>query len=104
MADRTSNAPDGPDFLRMLGWTVLLSLVFSAGLIIGEQVLRRNGRAPVVDTSGPSALSTEAKDPDETPPPETEPETPETVYSFYEKLSEGDESDQSDPTGESGGS
>ncbi len=44
---RTSN-DGGGKFKRLLGWTVLMAIVFSAGLITGERLVRREKLAPLV--------------------------------------------------------
>src|SRR5690554_513787 len=40
MSRKHSNNPPSSPFKRLLGWTLLLALVFSAGLITGERILR----------------------------------------------------------------
>lgn len=40
MSRKHPNTPPSSPFKRLLGWTLLLALVFSAGLITGERILR----------------------------------------------------------------
>ncbi|MFP4597191.1 MAG: SPOR domain-containing protein [Persicimonas sp.] len=42
----------GSKFKRLLGWTVLIAIVFSAGLITGERLVRRQALSPLVSVAG----------------------------------------------------
>lgn len=75
---RTSSEPSS--FGKLLGWTVVLALVFSAGLITGQRLLRRQALPPLV------SLQTSEKA--ETEPIETGEERLPTTFSFYEHLGE----------------
>lgn len=66
-------------FTRLLGWTVLLSLVFSAGMITGQRLLRHDAMPPLVSLSSEAQASQELQ--------ATAPRTPlKTTFSFYEHL------------------
>ena len=70
----------------MLGWTLVLALVFSAGLITGQRMLRDESTAPLVSVSaGPSS---EAKGAEGSSDGE-ESDQEEPVFSFYDRLSKG---------------
>lgn len=69
---------------RILAWTLLLSLTFSAGLITGQRLIRRDAMQPLVSVRT-------------VPPTQTSDDTTEkveklkTTFSFYEKLAEPEE-------------
>lgn len=46
---RTNNTSS--KFKRLLGWTVLMAVVFSAGLITGERLVRKQNLAPLVSVT-----------------------------------------------------
>lgn len=78
---KTEKKSEAGGFGKMFAWTVVLGIVFSAGLITGQRLLRQQALAPMVSlsTSRTAAL-----------PPEGEP-APEkkalrTTFSFYEHL------------------
>jgi septal ring-binding cell division protein DamX len=70
----------------MLGWTLVLALVFSAGLITGQRMLREESTAPLVSVSAGPTPDTEAAE--QTAGGEQSDEQ-EPVFSFYDRLSKG---------------
>lgn len=76
-------------FTRLLGWTVLLSLVFSAGMITGQRLLRHESVPPLVSLSSEAQASSDAE-------AEAARVPLKTTFSFYEHLSNSD--DETDET------
>jgi cell division protein FtsN len=62
-----------------LAWTAVLSLVFSAGLITGQRMLRAGATPPLLASAGAPADA-----PDDAP--DDAPKAPPLSFSFYEKL------------------
>ena len=79
---KTTKDEEGGGFSKMLATTVVLGIVFSAGLITGQRLLRAESRAPLVSLSTARAPS-EATEPGAAPRPSLR-----TTFSFYEHLSQ----------------
>jgi len=77
-------------FMHKLAWTVVLALVFSAGLITGQRLLHSDSQPPLVSVSSKAAE----------PPPSSkstdDSETSRPLFSFYDQLSQGIDSTQKD--------
>jgi DedD protein len=75
-------------FKRLLGWTVLMAVVFSAGLITGERLVRKQNLAPLVSVTdqAPLAERSAAQADDSADSPESAP----TSLSFFDKLTQRD--------------
>jgi cell division septation protein DedD len=86
---RKSARRDGDNgFLRKLAWTVLLALVFSAGLITGQRMIRSETRAPLVSVSAKKeAPGADSESSGEEADESTDKKEP--LFSFYDRLSEG---------------
>ena len=65
-------------FAKWLAWTIALGLVFSAGLITGQRLLRREALPPMVSLSSTRVAADEPKVAEEPPL--------RTTFSFYEHL------------------
>lgn len=70
-------------FTRLLAWTVVLALVFSAGLITGQRLLRSEAAGPMVSLSSTALAQTRTPDADGEKP------SLRTTFSFYEHLTSG---------------
>lgn len=91
MSRKSSRRDGGNGFLRKLAWTVLLALVFSAGLITGQRMIRSETRAPLVSVT--SRSETPAADADSSgDEADDSNEKKELLFSFYDRLSEGGDS------------
>ncbi len=87
----TNNASTSGGFGRLLQITILLSIVFSAGLITGQRLLHNASMPPIISVQSP-ALSAAAQrhlaEADKQDNNEAKDEaTAKTRFSFYEKLS-----------------
>jgi len=90
---RRSSASDG--FARKLTWTVLFGLIFGAGLVTGQRLLRTGSPPPLVAVDSESESAEEEREARETEPSDDEESQAEDggpTLSFYERLSEGVES------------
>jgi cell division septation protein DedD len=91
---RKSKSEKPSRFKKLLGWTVLLALVFSAGLITGERLVRKKSFEPLVSVSSraeaqtPDAAKNGAKAEE---PTEKAADNEETEYSFFDNLTNGDQ-------------
>ncbi len=65
-----------------LAWTAVLSLVFSAGLITGQRMLRADATPPLLASATTPGADAEGA------PSADAPKTPPLSFSFYEKLSD----------------
>lgn len=63
---------------RLVAWTTVIALVFSAGLITGQRLIEKKGGAPLVSISSSGVE-----------PSKEEASTPALSFSFYDKLSPG---------------
>lgn len=91
MSRKSSRRDGGNGFLRKLAWTVLLALVFSAGLITGQRMIRSETRAPLVSvTSQSERPSADAESSGDEADDSNEKQEP--LFSFYDRLSEGGDS------------
>lgn len=84
----------GGRFKRLLGWTILLAIVFSAGLITGERLVRQKNLDPLVSVDEQVDRG-EASDEDdaagEEQNEEADSEDEERSFAFFEKLTRDDE-------------
>lgn len=80
MSRKKAEKKEEGGFTKWLAWTIALGLVFSAGLITGQRLLRRESLPPMVSLS-----STRAVEPDK-PQPSIEEPPLRTTFSFYEHL------------------
>lgn len=90
---RRSNASDG--FARKLTWTVLFGLIFGAGLVTGQRLLRNGSTPPLVSVDSDSETSDDEADDTEKPSDETSKDKDQDegpALSFYDRLSDGVES------------
>ena len=78
----------GARFKRLLGWTVLMAIVFSAGLITGERLVRRKALGPLVSVSHGYPEGQAAADADGDAAEEQPREK--TSYSFFDRLTQKD--------------
>ncbi len=69
---------EAPSYGRLVAWTTVIALVFSAGLITGQRLIEKKGGAPLV------SVSSSGVDPSKEDTP-----TPALSFSFYDKLSPG---------------
>ena len=81
---RKKSKADNGGFSTMLTWTVLLALVFSAGLITGQRLLREQAMPPLVSLSVTDAQAAEAGG----AAADAEKSPLKASFSFYEHLSE----------------
>lgn len=96
---KTAAEPARPRFRKLLGWTVLLALVFTAGLITGERLVRQESFKPLVSVSSrPPAVvnapdEASPKQPSLTPAPiqegDSEQKEP-SDFSFFDRLTSGE--------------
>ncbi len=98
----TTKAPTQAGFGRLLQITILLSIVFSAGLITGQRLLHHASMPPLVSVQGP-ALSVAAqrhlaKAETQAGDNENDDATAKTRFSFYEKLSKPTSDDGKAPS------
>ncbi len=88
MSRKKTSKSGGGKFKRLLGWTVLIAIVFSAGLITGERLVRRQKLAPLVSITDqvamPSAKPSKAEDPGEE-------QDEEPTFAFFDQLTRKDE-------------
>lgn len=85
---RRSSASDG--FARKLTWTVLFGLIFGAGLVTGQRLLRNGSTPPLVSVDSDSETSDDEAGEAETSSDETSKEKNEgPALSFYDRLSDG---------------
>ncbi|MGM0555729.1 MAG: SPOR domain-containing protein [Myxococcota bacterium] len=87
---RKSSSEKPSRFKKLLGWTVLLALVFSAGLITGERLVREKSFKPLVSVSSRAEAQppgSEDSEPQQEQPQEQPAE--ETEYSFFDNLTDG---------------
>jgi cell division septation protein DedD len=88
---KASNSGGGK-FKRLLGWTVLIAIVFSAGLITGERLVRRENLAPLVSVTDQVAQPSDEADAngkDGHKAEEQEDEEP--TFAFFDGLTRKDE-------------
>lgn len=89
MSRRKASKSGGGKFKRLLGWTVLIAIVFSAGLITGERLVRRQNLAPLVSVTDqvvePSEQAGEAGEKAE------EQEDEEPTFAFFDQLTRKDD-------------
>ena len=98
MTRRNADGKKKGSFLRKLAWTVVLALVFSAGLIAGQRLMRRDRVEPLVSvTHGPAPTAST----DDSEAAAATRQASSSFFSFYERLSEG--STPEDAAGEAGG-
>ncbi|MFU8804870.1 MAG: SPOR domain-containing protein, partial [Bradymonadaceae bacterium] len=84
MSRRKANESQG-GFGKLLFWTLILSIVFSAGLITGQRVLLHESLPPLVSVpDGLPTLSAHARQGSTDTVEEPKP----TAYSFYDQLKE----------------
>jgi cell division septation protein DedD len=79
MSRKQSSDASGSTFKRLLGWTLLLALVFSAGLITGERLVRKKSLEPLIsvtDQVAGSAADADAESAGDEP----------TTFAFFDKL------------------
>lgn len=81
-------------FKKLLGWTVLLALVFSAGLITGERLVRKKSFEPLVSVSSRAEAKTPIEDNAEENAKEDDDQSGEQApgdskYSFFDNLTNG---------------
>ena len=94
MSRRRTKQTDGNGFFQKLGWTVLLGLVFSAGLITGQRLIEDRSETPLVSVSAHRQAPTG----DETPDTQkAEKDDQEPIFSFYDQLSKGEDSKAPSP-------
>lgn len=95
---KTAAEPARPRFRKLLGWTVLLALVFTAGLITGERLVRQESFKPLVSVSSRPAVvdapdEASPEQPSQTPAPiqegDSEHKEP-SEFSFFDRLTSGD--------------
>lgn len=88
MSRKTSRDSDST-FTRLLGWTVVLALVFSAGMITGQRLIRHDSMPPLVSLSvSKEAQAAESGD-------RTRKRVPlKTTFSFYDHLSDAPARDE----------
>lgn len=87
---RKSKSQDTGRFKKLLGWTTLLALVFSAGLITGERLVRKKSFEPLVSVSSRA----EAKPPESVEVDDEQPEAAareEAEFSFFDNLTNGNQ-------------
>jgi cell division protein FtsN len=87
MSRKKSKSSEPSAFGKLLGWTVVLALVFSAGLITGQRLLRRQAMPPLVSLQ--TAQRAEAEEPIDT----GEERLP-TTFSFYDHLADDSSGDE----------
>lgn len=78
----------GGKFRRLLGWTVLIAIVFSAGLITGERLVRRQNLAPLVAVTDQMVEPSERTPEDRKKADEKEEEAP--TFAFFDQLTRKD--------------
>ena len=88
MSRRESNQ-QGSGFLGKLAWTVVLGLVFGAGLITGQRLIHNQSRPALVSVSSTAGDSNSSAD-----KPEESRSKKEPIFSFYDKLARGDQPDE----------
>ncbi len=84
MSRKKSNTSEPSLFGKLLGWTVVLALVFSAGLITGQRLLRRQAMPPLVSLQTTQKAEANAA-------VDTGEERLPTTFSFYDHLAEDEE-------------
>ncbi len=89
MSRRSTESEAGGGFLRKLAWTVLLALVFSAGLITGQRMIRSETKAPLVSVTSEKEAN-EGREADASESDDEAKQQP--LFSFYERLSAGSDS------------
>ncbi len=86
---RSSDESTPRDFKRTLVWTILLALVFSAGLIVGQRMLKQRSTPALVSVHASHATDKEAT-PEKTQQGEDADNPDEHLsFSFYDKLAPG---------------
>lgn len=78
----------GSKFKRLLGWTVLIAIVFSAGLITGERLVRRQALSPLVSVTG-QVDSADGQTEDGEAEAEADADEP-TSFAFFDQLARKD--------------
>jgi cell division septation protein DedD len=101
MSRNTKKSNSNSRFKKLLGWTVLLALVFSAGLITGERLVRKKSFEPLVSVSSRAEAKTpdsekteeggEAKTPAEAGESPAEGDEKRTEFSFFDNLTNGNQ-------------
>lgn len=79
MSRKQSSAAPESSFKRLLGWTLLLALVFSAGLITGERLVRKQSLEPLV------VVNDQVRAGDASPDADAPAEQP-TTFTFFDQL------------------
>ncbi len=88
MSRKTSKTSDSP-FTRLLGWTVVLALVFSAGMITGQRLIRQDSVPPLVSLSVSKEAQASVQE------GKAQKRIPlETTFSFYDHLSKAPSRDE----------
>jgi len=74
---------------RLIAWTTVLALVFSAGLITGQRLIERQGTPPLVSVSSaaPAMASPDASGDAEQDAEAPDAEKDPVAFSFYNRLS-----------------
>lgn len=78
-------------FKRLLGWTVLMAIVFSAGLITGERLVRREALAPLVSVTDQVPEADSASDAQGADGQAEESEKEKTTFAFFDQLARKDD-------------
>lgn len=69
---------EAPSYGRLVAWTTVIALVFSAGLITGQRLIEKKGGAPLVSVSSSGVDA-----------PQPSKQAPALSFSFYDKLTPG---------------
>jgi cell division septation protein DedD len=86
MSRKKASDSGGGKFKRLLGWTVLMAIVFSAGLITGERLVRKQSLGPLV------SITDQVVQPSTKGAPEEGDEVKEeTTFAFFDKLTQKDD-------------
>jgi cell division septation protein DedD len=81
MSPRKASDSGGGKFKRLLGWTVLMAIVFSAGLITGERLVRKQSLGPLVSVSDQVTQPAQEDGPKQDDAPEEK-----TTFAFFDQL------------------
>lgn len=91
MSSNRTKKNSGGGFKRLLGWTILLAIVFSAGLITGERLVRHQNLDPLISVDEQvdrGEIAEQAVDPNEKDGEQTDEER---SFAFFDKLTRGDD-------------
>ncbi|MFW5968486.1 MAG: SPOR domain-containing protein [Persicimonas sp.] len=91
MGSNRTKKSSGGRFKRLLGWTILLAIVFSAGLITGERLVRHQNLDPLISVDEQVDRGEIAEQAADSDGQTDEKSDEERSFAFFDKLTRGDD-------------